>query len=98
MTPLAQHKLIEKILWALKIPEVALTIVLVPGVILWGLGAIDATIPLYALMLRVVLFFVRLGIIKVKRDLEKKYGIACTTYVPNVIKKGAKKVEFVKRM
>jgi len=98
MTPLAQHKLIEKILWAFKIPEVALTIVLVPGVILFLLGTIDATIPLYAFLLRVTLLFVRLGIVKVKRNLEKKYNIPRVTYVPGVVTKGARKVESVKRM
>ena len=97
MTPLAQHHLIERILWALKIPEVALTIVLVPGFVLWGLGVIEITIPFYAFLLRLTLFFVRLGIVKIKRDIEKKYNIARTTYTPTIIKKGTKKVEFINR-
>ena len=97
MTPLAQHHLIEKILWSLKIPEVALTIVLVPGFVLWGLGVIEITIPFYAFLLRLTLFFVRLGIVKIKRDIEKKYNIARTTYTPTIIKKGTKKVEFINR-
>jgi hypothetical protein len=96
MTPLEQHQLISKVLWALKVPEVALTIVLVPGFVLWGLGVIEITIPLYAFLLRLTLFFIRLGIVKVKRDIEKKYNIARTTYTPTIIKKGTKKVEFIK--
>ena len=95
MTPFEQHKLIEKILWGLKIPEILSTIIFIPGFILFVLGVIGIEIPFYAFVLRLVLFFVRIGIVKVKRGLEKKYNIAKTTYIPTIIKKGTQKVEFI---
>ena len=96
MTPLDQHHTIEKILWALKIPEIALTIIFVPGFILFGLRVIGIEIPFYAFVMRLVLFILRLLIVKIKRDMEKKYNLSKTTYTPTIIKKGTKKVEFVR--
>ena len=96
MTPLGQHRFIEKILWALKIPEVGSTIILIPGFILFGLGVIGIQIPFYAFAIRLVLFILRLVIVKIKRDMEKKYNLSKTTYTPTIIKKGTKKVEFVR--
>ena len=96
MTPLDQHRFIEKVLWALKIPEIALTIILVPGFILWGLGVIGIGIPFYAFVMRLVLFILRILIVIQKRKLEKEYNIAKTTYIPTIIKRGTKKVEFIR--
>ena len=97
MTPLEQHRFIEKVLWGLKIPEVALTLVFVPGFILFVFGVIPGTYPLYAFVMRLLLFILRILIVMQKRKLEKEFNIARITYVPTIIKKGTKKVEFVTR-
>jgi hypothetical protein len=96
MTPLAQHHLIEKILWGLKIPEVALTIVMIPGFILFGLGVIGIGIPFYAFVMRTIMFILRVYTVSEKRGLEKKYNLSKNTYTPTIIKKGTKKVEFIR--
>jgi hypothetical protein len=97
MTPYEQHKLIEKILWGLKIPEVLATCFIIGGIILLIAGAISYVLVLYAALTRTILIFVRIGIVIVKRRLERKYNLAKITYVPTIIKKGTKKVEFVTR-
>ena len=96
MTPLEQHRFIEKVLWALKIPEVMSTIILIPGFILFGIGVIGIEIPFYAFCIRLLLFILRILIVMQKRGLEKKYNLSKTTYTPTIIKKGTQKVEFIR--
>lgn len=96
MTPLAQHHLIERILWGLKIPEVALTLFLILGFVLFGLGVIGIGLPFCALVARLILFILRILIVIQKRKLEKEYNLVRTTYTPTIVKRGTKKVEFIR--
>jgi hypothetical protein len=66
-----QYNIINKILWGLKIPEVVLTIGIIIGFIACILGFINIYIPVYMLIIRIILFPLRLLIINEKRKLER---------------------------
>lgn len=96
MTPKEKHQLLEKVLWILKIPEIVLTVIVVIGIICYIFGIASIEILLFAFLLRLFLFPVRIYIVRIKRNIEQKYHIARGVYVPAIIKTGTKKFDFVR--
>jgi len=96
MTPKEKHQLLEEVLWILKIPEIAFTVAIVLGIVFYIFGIISVEILLLAFLLRLILFPVRIGIVRMKRNIEQEYHIARGIYVPAIVKTGTKKFDFVR--
>jgi len=96
MTPTEKHRLLEKVLWALKVPEILFTAASIIGFVVYGFGLISVEILLLAFLLRLILFPVRIGIVRMKRNIEQEYHIAHGIYVPAIVKTGTKKFDFVR--
>ncbi len=66
-----KYNIINKLLWILKFPEVALTIGTIIGFIAYIFGMINVYIPFTMLVIRVILFPIRLYIVNEKRKIER---------------------------
>ena len=67
-----QYKIINDILWGLKPFEVGFTFTAIIGIFAFIFGALPVSILEYAIIMRVILFVLRLMIINEKRKLEKE--------------------------
>lgn len=76
MTPKEEYKFVVKILWWLKVPEVLATIVMFGGLLIAVIGLIPISVPLFAFCIRVILFPLRIMIIREKRKMEKTFPIS----------------------
>ena len=90
MTPTIKNKynIINNLLWILKFPEVALTIGTIIGFIACIFGMINIYIPVAMLVIRVILFPIRLLIINEKRKLERSNPSLVPTKEKYVFKYG----------
>jgi hypothetical protein len=66
-----QIKQINKILWGLKPFEAGFTIMAIVGLIGFIFGVVPYQIPLYAFLIRIILFPLRILIIGEKRKIER---------------------------
>ena len=67
-----QYKIINDILWGLKPFEVEFTFTAIIGIFAFIFGAIPVSILEYAVIMRVILFPLRILIVSQKRELEKE--------------------------
>jgi hypothetical protein len=67
-----QYKIINDILWGLKPFEVGFTFTAIIGIFAFIFGAIPVSILEYAVIMRVILFPLRILIVSQKRELEKE--------------------------
>ncbi|MFA5745724.1 MAG: hypothetical protein WCX79_01065 [Candidatus Paceibacterota bacterium] len=71
LTTKKQYDIVNWILWGLKFPEIGLTIGTIVGFVACIFGIINVYIPVSMLIVRIILFPIRLFIISKKRKLER---------------------------